>query len=78
MGCESYQMDLYFQVKALRDEFPGLDIEVDGGVSPSTIQHCAEAGANMIVSGSAIMKSSDPKGVINQLRSVVQDYSITR
>ena len=71
-------MDLYFQVKALRDEFPGLDIEVDGGVSPSTIQLCAEAGANMIVSGSAIMKSSDPKGVINQLRSVVQDYSITR
>ena len=30
-------------------------------------------GANMIVSGSAIMKSNDPAKVITELRSVVQE-----
>ncbi|XP_043916634.1 ribulose-phosphate 3-epimerase [Protopterus annectens] len=54
----------------LRTQFPSLDIEVDGGVGPDTIHKCAEAGANMIVSGSAIMKSDDPRSVINQLRNV--------
>ncbi|MGH0147993.1 UNVERIFIED_CONTAM: hypothetical protein FKN15_011862 [Acipenser sinensis] len=49
-------------VNWLRTQFPSLDIEVDGGVGPDTIHKCAEAGANMIVSGSAVMKSDDPRG----------------
>lgn len=32
-----------------------------------------QAGANMIVSGSAIMKSDNPKQVIQSLRGSVQD-----
>ncbi|XP_066492817.1 ribulose-phosphate 3-epimerase isoform X2 [Tiliqua scincoides] len=58
------------KVHWLRTQFPSLDIEVDGGVGPDTIHKCAEAGANMIVSGSAIMKSDDPRAVINLLRNV--------
>ncbi|XP_039271575.1 ribulose-phosphate 3-epimerase-like [Styela clava] len=77
-GGQKFMKDMMPKVKALRDQFPDLDIEVDGGVSPDTIQYCAEAGANMIVSGSAIMRSSDPKGVINELRSVVEEFSVPR
>ena len=31
-----------FQVQFLREHFGDVDIEVDGGVGPSTIQACAE------------------------------------
>ncbi|CAB1328885.1 unnamed protein product [Coregonus sp. 'balchen'] len=57
----------------LRSQFPSLDIEVDGGVGPSTIHKCAEAGANMIVSGSAVVSSDDPRSVIAMLRTAVSE-----
>uniref|UniRef100_H2YTC1 ribulose-phosphate 3-epimerase n=1 Tax=Ciona savignyi TaxID=51511 RepID=H2YTC1_CIOSA len=60
-------------VRELRKVHPTLDIGVDGGVGPNCIHHCAEAGANMIVSGSAIMRSNDPRKVITDLRNVVQE-----
>ncbi|XP_030641954.1 ribulose-phosphate 3-epimerase isoform X4 [Chanos chanos] len=58
-------------VSWLRSQFPSLDIEVDGGVGPSSIHKCAEAGANMIVSGSAVVSSDDPRSVIALLKNVV-------
>ena len=36
-----------------------------------------QAGANMIVSGSAIVSSHDPKNVIDQLRSTVNKWLTT-
>lgn len=65
--------DMMPKVQWLRSQFPSLDIEVDGGVGPDTIHKCAEAGANMIVSGSAVMKSDDPRSVIRNLRDVVNE-----
>ena len=38
-----------------------VDIEVDGGIGPSTIEGAARAGANVLVSGSALYK--DPDGL---------------
>ncbi|CAB1347242.1 unnamed protein product [Coregonus sp. 'balchen'] len=61
------------KVSWLRSQFPSLDIEVDGGVGPSTIHKCAEAGANMIVSGSAVVSSDDPRSVIAMLRTAVSE-----
>lgn len=52
----------------LRALKPELDIEVDGGLGPDTIDIAAIAGANMIVAGSSVFKS-DPIVVIPQLRS---------
>lgn len=42
-------------------------IEVDGGVTLETGAMLAEAGADVLVSGSAIFKASDPKEMISQL-----------
>lgn len=61
------------KVQWLRKHYPELDIEVDGGVGLETIEQCAAAGANMIVSGTAIIRSDDQKGVISHLRSCVQN-----
>lgn len=65
--------DMMSKVKFLRENFPLLDIEVDGGVGPSTVKVCAEHGANMIVSGTAIINSKDRRATIEEMKnSVVQ------
>jgi len=40
----------------LRDMKPEMNIEVDGGLAPDTIDIAAAAGANMIVAGSSVFK----------------------
>ena len=51
-----------------------VDIEVDGGIGPSTIQGAAAAGANVLVAGSALYR--DPKGLahaVSELRDLAED-----
>ena len=62
------------KVKTLRSKYPDLDIEVDGGVGPGTIGEVAEAGANMIVSGTAVVRSDDPRAVMDSMRQVVSTH----
>lgn len=47
---------------------PELDIEVDGGVSRETAKDCLEAGANVLVSGSALFKQEDKAKAIEELK----------
>ena len=70
-GGQSFITEMMPKIKKLRDQFKLLDIEVDGGVGPKTIDACAQAGANMIVSGSAITSASEPQEVIAQLKMSV-------
>jgi ribulose-phosphate 3-epimerase len=37
-----------------------IDIEIDGGVTPETAPMVAEAGANVLVAGSAVFKDGEP------------------
>lgn len=60
------------KVKALREKYPNLNIEVDGGLAEGTIGQAAEAGANVIVAGSAVFGAKDPAAVIKQLREAVE------
>ncbi len=71
-GGQAFMEAPLAKVRDLRRRFPNLNIEVDGGVAPDTIEQCAEAGANAIVAGSAIFKSQDPGHVISVLRKSVQ------
>ena len=57
-GGQSFMIDQMDKVRTLRERYKDLDIEVDGGVKPATIDHAAKAGANMIVSGSGVFKVS--------------------
>lgn len=47
---------------------PGLDIEVDGGVTEENAKLIREAGANVLVAGSAVFRSADPAGTIEKLK----------
>ena len=57
------------ELKALIDEMNlDIDIEVDGGVKPSNISEVVNAGANVIVAGSAIFNASDIDEAVKSLR----------
>lgn len=45
-----------------------IDIQVDGGVKPDNIKKVVEAGANIIVAGSAIFNSDDIDSTVKLLR----------
>ena len=56
------------KVKRLRELKPDLDIEIDGGINKDTIKQVVDAGANVIVAGSAIFDQENRKGAIRELR----------
>lgn len=44
-------------------------LQVDGGVSAATIERCAEAGADVLVAGSAVYGAADPAAACTALRA---------
>ncbi|CAI7926524.1 unnamed protein product [Closterium sp. NIES-53] len=70
-GGQAFMPDMMPKVQFLRSRFPELDIQVDGGLGPSTIAQAANAGANCIVAGSSVFGASDPAAAIAVLRDAV-------
>ena len=64
-GGQSYISTMEPKIRRLRrlvaDGGHDVDIEVDGGIGPSTIAGAAAAGANVLVAGSALFR--DPGGL---------------
>ena len=60
--------------KAIRDA--GLDVwvQVDGGVSRSTIEKAAQAGANNFVAGSAVYRAEDAAAEVEALRQLAAPH----
>ena len=77
-GGQKFMSNMMSKVKYLRDHQPYLNIEVDGGVGLATIDEVANAGANMIVSGTAVVKSPDPAKVIKDMRLTVSNAILSR
>lgn len=71
-GGQRFIVDTYDRIRTLKAEIDrmGLDvkIEVDGGVCPANAQQLIEAGAEILVAGSAVFKAEDPAEVINAMR----------
>jgi ribulose-phosphate 3-epimerase len=79
-GGQSYIATMEPKIRAVRDMITraGLDdvvdLEVDGGISPTTIAGAASAGANVLVAGSALFR--DEKGLshaVSELRQLGGD-----
>ena len=63
------QLETVRQVRAIIDRYnPACELEVDGGVAPDTAPLVIEAGANVLVAGSAVYGSADIPGAIRALR----------
>ncbi len=46
-------------------------LEIDGGINTGTIARCAEAGADLLVVGSAIFKQDDYRAAVGQLHALI-------
>ncbi|EHY61142.1 Ribulose-phosphate 3-epimerase [Exophiala dermatitidis] len=71
-GGQKFMASELPKVEALRKKYPNLNIEVDGGLGEKTIDQAADAGANVIVAGSAVFGAQDPAHVIQVLREAVE------
>ncbi len=57
------------KIKSLRKKKPTLSIAVDGGINAETARQAIEAGADVLVAGSYVFKSPDPKIAVDILRN---------
>ena len=73
-GGQSFIESMMDKVKTLRKAYPNLDIEVDGGVKPKTVDMAAQAGANLIVSGSGVYKAEDMAFSISTMQRSVEKH----
>ena len=63
------QLDTIRQVRALIEKYnPACELEVDGGIAPKTAPLVVEAGANVLVAGSAVYGAADIPAAIQALR----------
>lgn len=63
------QLDTVRRVRAIIEKYnPACELEVDGGVAPKTAPLVVEAGANVLVAGSAVYGAADIPAAIAALR----------
>lgn len=76
-GGQSYIKTMEPKIRIVRDMInrAGLsdtvDLEVDGGISPTTIEGAASAGANVLIAGSALFRDEEGLGhAVSELRGL--------
>lgn len=74
-GGQAYIASMEPKINAARDLLDTaehwIDLEVDGGISSSTVSRAAGAGANVLISGSWMFKHADGKAAaVTELRSM--------
>lgn len=73
-GGQSFMADMMPKVTKIREFITqrGLscELEVDGGVNQETGKICVDAGADVLVAGSAYFKASDPKEFVSGLKAL--------
>ena len=71
-GGQSFMNDMLPKIRAVRDmidaQAPGTALEVDGGIDRDTAPLVTEAGANVLVAGSAVFGKADRAAAIRQIR----------
>ncbi|MGM9642754.1 MAG: ribulose-phosphate 3-epimerase [Eubacteriales bacterium] len=72
-GGQSLIPETLDKVKMLRrvidEEGYNCNIEVDGGISEKNVSLVTAAGANVVVAGTAVFRSSDPKKTIEDMKN---------
>lgn len=70
-GGQKFMPEVLPKIVEIRKDYPGLDIQIDGGITDKTGPMAKEAGANIFVAGSFILKSDDPKEAAKKLRESI-------
>lgn len=61
----------------LRDQDSEVWLQVDGGISASTIERAAEAGADVFVAGSAVFNADNPAETVSRLRATAEAVAVS-
>lgn len=73
-GGQSFIENTFEKVKALKEIIKRKDgntlIEIDGGVTSKNAKALIDAGADVLVAGSFVFKSEDPKRTIKELKEI--------
>ncbi|ODQ63687.1 Ribulose-phosphate 3-epimerase [Nadsonia fulvescens var. elongata DSM 6958] len=70
-GGQKFMPEMMSKVKYIRERYPELNIEVDGGLTADNIDVATQAGANCIVAGTGVYKAESPRDAIVVLRNSV-------
>lgn len=78
-GGQAFMPETMPKLRALAEEAArrgsSVWLQVDGGISESTIAAAAEAGADTFVAGSAVFGADDPSAAITALRSTAAQHA---
>ncbi|MBC7256463.1 MAG: ribulose-phosphate 3-epimerase [Chloroflexi bacterium] len=68
-GGQAFLPEALDRIRALRQEIGDrpVEIAVDGGIGPENVRGVVEAGADVIVAGSAVFGSADPAAAAREL-----------
>ena len=73
-GGQSFMADMMPKITEIRryvtEKGLSCEIEVDGGVNEATGRNCVEAGADVLVAGSAYFKAPDPAAFVAALHAL--------
>lgn len=70
---QSYIKECEQKMSWLRQRYPGLIIEVDGGVTKETARGAIDAGANRLAAASALFRQDDPDKAMLDFREYAND-----
>lgn len=72
-GGQSFMHDQLSKIQRVKELIsihkPGCELQVDGGVDENTAALCKEAGADVLVAGSAVFGKADRKAAIEAIRN---------
>lgn len=74
-GGQSFIPEVLPKVEAARDWIEsrglGVDIQIDGGITPENAGQAISAGATVLVAGTAVFRADDPLAAVEALRRAV-------
>ena len=78
-GGQNFMEGMLPKIRAVREVAESRDdvslwVQVDGGISTSTIAMASEAGADTFVAGSSVYQSDDPVKAIDALRAIADAH----
>ena len=77
-GGQKYIPEMTEKIRTLRGRISGLgldvDLEVDGGVNDATIRTVLDAGANVIVAGSAVYNKNGIEANVKKYLDIMSEY----
>lgn len=72
-SAQQYVPEAEDKIRFIREKFPRLDIEVDGGINKTTIARAKRAGANKFAVASAIFASDSVGEAIRELMQSMEE-----